>query len=129
MSPVALAPNHSIIKLTFNHQYNPPTLSQIMSRKTLDERLAELTKQQEQLEARRAALLAAKKETDRKRDARRKIIIGAAVLAHAELHPAFADQLRGVLNRAVQRPIDRNVIADLLGIEEEASGEAGGKAA
>jgi hypothetical protein len=93
-------------------------MSQTMSRKSLDERLAELTKQQEQLEARRNALLAAKRDTDRKRDARRKIIVGAAVLAHAELHPAFADQLRSVLNRAVQRPIDRTAIADLLGIDE-----------
>lgn len=94
-----------------------------MSRKTLDERLAELAKQQQQLEARRASLLAAKKDTDRKRDARRKIIVGAAVLAHAELHPAFADQLRAVLNRAVQRPIDRNAIADLLGTVEDGAGE------
>jgi hypothetical protein len=94
-----------------------------MSRKSLDERIEELTRQQEQLEARRATLLAAKRDTDRKRDARRKIIVGAAVLAHAELHPAFADQLRSVLNRAVQRPIDRNAIADLLGIDETTVGE------
>ncbi len=84
------------------------------SRKSLDEQLAELTKRRDQIEARRLALLAAKKTTDRKLDARRKIIVGAAVMAHAELHPAFADQLREILNVAVQRSVDRGVIADLL---------------
>ena len=83
-------------------------------RKSLDEQLAELTRKQDQLEARRLALLATKKNADRKLDARRKIIVGAAVLAHAELDPAFADKLREVLDAAVQRPIDRDVIADLL---------------
>lgn len=94
-----------------------------MARKTLDERLAELAIQQQQLEARRASLVAAKRDTDRKRDARRKIIVGAAVLAHAELHPDFADQLRAVLNRAVQRPVDRNAITDLLGGAVDSVGE------
>jgi hypothetical protein len=84
------------------------------SRKTLDDRLAELTRRQEQLEARRLSLLAVKKQSDRKQDTRRKIIVGAAVLAHADLNPNFADRLRQVLAEAVQRPIDRGVIADLL---------------
>ncbi len=84
------------------------------SRKTLDEQLAELTKKRDHLEARRLALVAAKKNTDRKLDARRKIIVGAAVLAHAELDPAFADRLREVLDQAVQRPLDRRDIPDLL---------------
>ncbi len=84
------------------------------SRKTLDDRLAELTRRQEQLEARRLSLLAVKKQSDRKQDTRRKIIVGAAVLAQAELDPNFADRLREVLAQAVQRPIDRGVIADLL---------------
>ncbi len=84
------------------------------SRKSLDEQLAELTKKRDQLEARRLALLSSKKATDRKLDARRKIIVGAAVLAHAELNPSFADQLREILDAAVQRLVDRAVIPDLL---------------
>ena len=84
------------------------------SRKSLDEQLAELTRRRDQLEAKRQALVATKKNTDRKLDARRKIIVGAAVLAHAELHPAFADALRAVLDLAVTRPVDRGAIADLL---------------
>ena len=84
-------------------------------RKSLDDQLAELTRKRDQLEARRLALLAVKKDSDRKLDTRRKIIVGGAILAHAELHPAFADQLAVLLNLVVTRDIDRGVIADLLG--------------
>jgi hypothetical protein len=84
------------------------------SRKTLDDRLEELNQQRAQLEARRLALLNEKKASDRKRDARRKIIVGAAVLAHAERHSAFAKQLRELLEAAVTRPVDRTAITDLL---------------
>ncbi len=83
-------------------------------RKSLDQRLAELTRRKEQLEARRLALLAVKKTSDRKLDTRRKIIVGAAILAHAELHPIFAEHIREVLDRAVQRELDREAISDLL---------------
>ncbi len=85
------------------------------TRKSLDQKLADLTQKQEQLEAQRQNLLASKKSAERKSDARRKIIVGAAVLAHAELYPDFTAILRGVLSAAVQRPIDRRAIADLLG--------------
>jgi hypothetical protein len=67
-------------------------------------------------QARRLSLLASKKTADRKLDTRRKIIIGAAVLAHAELDPHFSATLRGILSVAVQRDIDRHVIADLLDV-------------
>ncbi len=89
-------------------------------RKSLDEQLAELTRRQQQLEARRLSLLAVKKQSDRKQDTRRKIVVGAAALAHAELDPDFADHLREVLDQAVLRPIDRGVIADLLPADEVA---------
>ncbi len=83
-------------------------------RKSLDEQIAELTRKGEQIEARRQAKLAAKKAADRKLDTRRKIIVGGAMLAHAELHPAFAYQLAVLLNLAVTREIERGVIADLI---------------
>jgi len=95
------------------------------SRKSLDEQLAELTKRKDQLEARRLALLAVKKSSDRKLDTRRKIVVGAAVLAHAELNPSFADQLREILDPAVQRPVDRGVIEDLLPSPAEAAAIGG----
>ncbi len=84
------------------------------ARKSLDQKLAELAKRQQQLEARRLALLASKKSADRKLDTRRKIIVGAAVLTHAELNPGFSTVLRDILSVAVQRDMDRRVIADLL---------------
>jgi hypothetical protein len=84
------------------------------ARKSLDDKIADLTKRQQQLDAQRLALLASKKAADRKLDTRRKIIVGAAVLAHAELNPPFSAMLRDILSVAVQRDIDRLVIADLL---------------
>lgn len=85
------------------------------ARKSLDQKLADLTKRQQQLEAQRQTLIASKRSADRKSDTRRKIIVGAAVLAHAELNSDFSAILRGILSVAVQRPIDRRAIADLLG--------------
>jgi hypothetical protein len=70
---------------------------------------------QRQLEAQLAARNARACTLERKRDTRRKIIVGAAVLAHAQLDPLFALELRAVLARAVQRPIDRDVLAAWLG--------------
>jgi hypothetical protein len=86
------------------------------ARKSLDDKIADLTKRQQQLDAQRQLLLASKKTADRKLDTRRKIIVGAAVLAHADLHPDFSATLRGILSVAVQRDVDRRDIADLLGI-------------
>jgi peptidoglycan/LPS O-acetylase OafA/YrhL len=51
---------------------------------------------------------------ERKRDARRKIIVGAAALAHAEVDPGFRAALRMALRAAVTRDIDKAVIPDLL---------------
>jgi hypothetical protein len=83
-------------------------------RKSVDEKLSELIKQKQQLEARRLTLLASKKSADEKLDTRRKIIVGTAVLAHAGLDPNFSSVLRGILSAAVERDIDRRAIADLL---------------
>jgi hypothetical protein len=83
-------------------------------RKSVDEKLAELIKQKQQLEARRLTLIASKKSADEKLDTRRKIIVGTAVLAHAGLNPSFSTVLRDILSTAVQRDIDRRAIADLL---------------
>jgi hypothetical protein len=85
------------------------------ARTSIDQKLADLTKRQEQLEAQRQTLIASKRSADRKIDTRRKIIVGAAVLAHAELNPDFSAMLRDILSVAVQRAIDRRAITDLLG--------------
>jgi hypothetical protein len=56
-----------------------------------------------------------RKETEeRKQEARRKIIVGAAALAYAEVDPGFRAALRVVLRAAVTRDIDKAAIPDLL---------------
>jgi peptidoglycan/LPS O-acetylase OafA/YrhL len=56
-----------------------------------------------------------RKETEeRKRDARRKIIVGAAALARAEVDPGFRAALRVALRAAVTRDTDKAAIPDLL---------------
>lgn len=83
-------------------------------RRTTSERMHTLEERKRQIEAQLHALSAREREGERKLDTRRKIIVGAAVLAHAELDPNFAETLRHVLGQAVQRPIDRQAVADLL---------------
>jgi len=50
------------------------------------------------------------KEQEHKIDTRRKIIIGAAVMAHAKLDQPFADQLSQVLKVAVTKDADKELI-------------------
>ena len=83
-------------------------------KKTIEERIAAKRERQAQLAAQLAALEGRQKAADRKRDTRRKIVIGAAVLVEMELRPAVASYVREMLDKAVTRPQDREVIADLL---------------
>jgi hypothetical protein len=85
-----------------------------MTRKTGEERMAALEARKKQIEAQLASLAAREKQAAHKRDTRRKVIVGAAVLAHAEIDPRFAVLLRDILQRAVQRPADQANIVDLL---------------
>ena len=62
----------------------------------------------QQLEAARMAL------RDRKRLTRRKIVVGAAMLAEAAHDPAVRQVVRDALHARVVRPLDHTVIADLL---------------
>lgn len=81
--------------------------------KTSD-RIAALERKKAQIAERLKTLSAQTAERKRKEDARRKIIVGAAVLAHAEHDPMFASRLREALDAAVTRPLDRKTLADLL---------------
>jgi len=94
---------------------NKGTAASTGRRKTVEQKLDDLRKQREQLDARFAKLTAQQKTKSRKQDARRKIIVGAAALAHAEVDPAFRHALSAALRSAVTRDIDRKVIGDLLG--------------
>ncbi|WP_281932829.1 hypothetical protein [Methylocystis iwaonis] len=54
------------------------------------------------------------KDENRKRDARRKIIVGGAILAYMEKDESFARAVRSILGTYVGRPKDKEVIEDLL---------------
>ena len=80
---------------------------------TEDEALSKV----EKLKAKKAALdaeikraEAAERKKARKEDTRRKIVVGGALLAHAELKPEFRDYMAKVLDKAVTRPVDRKLL-------------------
>ena len=77
-------------------------------------RIARLKEKREKLGQRLNTLSQQAKTQERKRDTRRKIIIGGAVLAHLGKDPAFAASIRSLLGASVGRMHDREVIADLL---------------
>jgi len=83
-------------------------------RKTTEELIAEEEKKVEQLKARMAELKARQRGEDRRRENHRKIVVGAAVMAHMRLDAQFRAVLREALNKAVTEPKHRNVIPDLL---------------
>jgi hypothetical protein len=85
-----------------------------MTRRSRAEQIAALKEAEEQKRRRRLQLEAKEKLDQRKLDTRRKIVTGAAVLAHADLHPEFAAALRSALDKAVTKPADRELLADLL---------------
>jgi hypothetical protein len=84
------------------------------TRKTLDEQLQELRDKKEAIEKKLEAAEKRKSDSERKLDTRRKIIIGGALKAHAEIDPEF----RRVMQTALQKSVaakDRALVADLLG--------------
>jgi hypothetical protein len=82
--------------------------------KPIADRIAALKQKQEQLAARLNTLNATAKKEERKRDTRRKIVVGGAVLLAMEKDSALANLVKAVLAQSVGRPIDKAVIADLL---------------
>jgi hypothetical protein len=61
-----------------------------------------------------AELKARQRGEDRKRDNHRKIVVGAAAMAHIKIDPQFRKELIAALNKAVTDPKHRAVIPDLL---------------
>jgi hypothetical protein len=83
-------------------------------KKPLPDRIAELKTRKDRLSIRLNTLESRAKKEDRKRDTRRKIIVGGAVLAYMEKDHAFAKWLSDLLARSVGRINDRDTISDLL---------------
>lgn len=78
-----------------------------MPRKTPEEKIQDLETKKDQLTARIQREKAKVRQTDRKRDTRRKIIAGALALEHAEIDPAFGSQLQKLIDQHVTREQDR----------------------
>ena len=76
-------------------------------RRTPEERISELEKQRDQINARLQKERARVSAQKRKDDTRRKIIIGAALLAHAEYDDTVKAQLWRILDQHVTRLQDR----------------------
>lgn len=83
-------------------------------KKTDAERLAALKQQEAAIKQKIAQLAEKQKSADRKLDARRKIIVGAAAIAHAKLHPEFALELQKALKAVVTKDTDRELLKDLF---------------
>lgn len=81
----------------------------------LAERIAKLKKRRESLTAELNTLAAKAKKEARRNETRRKIVVGAAVLAAMERDPGLAPQLGRLLRRFVTRDHDKAVVADLMG--------------
>lgn len=97
--------------------------------KSASEKIATLKARQEKLAAQLNALTAKAKQEDRKRDARRKIVIGGAILAAIENDPSLAEMISLALALNVTRPADLEVIADLLERSNTSGGGASRKGA
>jgi hypothetical protein len=83
-------------------------------RKSVDERLSDLDEKIDQLKNKRDGILARKRARDRKRETRRKIILGALMLTLAGESEKFRDFLRKNLDQSIKSERDRELFADLL---------------
>lgn len=97
-----------------------------MARKTEEERLAELEARKRALEAQMQAIHARQKDRQRKGDTRRKVLVGAAVLAEAAKNPAAKQRLMTLLDQHLIRDVDRAVfdLAPKAKAEPAKSGQA-----
>ena len=99
------------------HPARPKTITLrvfAMTEKSTD-RLTRLQQRKAELERQIAEAERAARESDRKRDTRRKIIVGGAILAAIESSPGLLEMVKTVLAQRVTRAHDRAAVADLLG--------------
>ena len=90
-----------------------------MTRLTDEDRLKRLQQRRDQLNAQLAALEARNRQAEKKRDDRRKILLGTLVMTdlpeRPELRAWLAKRLPGFLNR----PEDKKLFVDLLTPDDE----------
>jgi septal ring factor EnvC (AmiA/AmiB activator) len=79
-----------------------------------EEQLQKLLERKKELEQKIRSIKNRMKAEERKKDTRRKILVGAAVLSAAERDPKFRQWLMNLLDRSLTRPQDRELF-DLPG--------------
>lgn len=89
-----------------------------MPRKTLDELQAELLQKKAQLEERLQKIERQQAQKKDKADTRRKILVGAICLAHAEHKPEFKKWLSEALRKSLKRKSDWELFKDLLAVTD-----------
>ena len=77
-------------------------------------RIEKLKQRKAKLEAEIARAEATEKKAARAKDTRRKILIGAALLAEIEQEPSLRGVLQDILKRRLTQDRDRELLADLL---------------
>lgn len=92
-----------------------------MPRLSDEERLKRLQQRKDQLSAQLAALEARARQAEKKRDDRRKILLGALVLVDLPERPELRAYVAERLPAFLTRPMDKELFADLLAPDESAS--------
>lgn len=69
--------------------------------------LEQLRKQKEALDTKIAQHLARNREAERKKETRRKIVVGATVITHADKNPTYKAELMRLLDAVLIREDDR----------------------
>ena len=80
-------------------------------KKSQEERIESLKKQQDEIKAKIAKLQAQRSTQERKDDTRLKVLIGGAMLADAKANPSTSGVIRSTLRRAVTAPRDKEFLA------------------
>lgn len=90
-----------------------------MPRLSDDDRLKRLQQRRDQLNAQLAALEARNRQSEKKRDDRRKILLGALVMSDLPERPELRAWLVNRLPGFLTRSEDKKLFADLLTPEDE----------
>jgi hypothetical protein len=92
-------------------------------RKTEEERIAEAKARIAVEKAKLDKLTAVKTAKERRREARRQFLIGQAILGYIAAHSDAKERLAPILDEMVSKPIDRELLTDLLPTRPRASGQ------
>ena len=85
-----------------------------MSAETPTSKLEKLKQRKAKIDAEIAREQKAERERQRSKDTRRKILVGAAILAEIESEPSLRGVVQDILKRRLTQDRDRELLADLL---------------